>query len=212
MRLISGICATFTNREQFRQDLISEAKAPSHRHHRHEGYSVDADNIVHFENHLQLPGGKNKRTKPSKPEPPKADFEMVERYRRPSLAAQARTGELHRQRMRSTSPSRSLGRIEESDAGSSKAPSESQISLQLPDHFDDDEDADEEKAQDVQEIWFPGCHAVSNSLFFVIPISQPPEFLSTGLPTVLCLEKEICKITVHLIWQELRGVAELMNK
>ena len=86
---------------------------------------------------------------------------MIERYRRPSLAAQARTGEHHRQRMRSASPSRSLGRIAESDCGSSVAPSGSQISLQLPEHIDDDEDADEEKPQDLQEIWFPGCHAVS---------------------------------------------------
>lgn len=136
---------------------------------------------------------------------------MIERYRRPSLAAQARTGELHRQRMRSSSPSRSLGRIEESDAGSSKAPSESQISLQLPDHFDDDEDADEEKAQDVQEIWFPGCHAVSSSLFCHSHFSTP-RIRKRRSPNSIVFREEVCKITVDLIWQEAPEVAELMNK
>ena len=44
---------------------------------------------------------------------------------------------------------------------------DSQVSLQQvmePDE-DEEEDAYENKAQDIQEVWFPGCHAVGNSIF-----------------------------------------------
>ena len=65
-------------------------------------------------------------------------------------------------RQRSISPAKSLGVVSERDDRSTKT-GDSQISLQLPSRplEDDDEDAYEAAAQDIVEIWFPGCHAVS---------------------------------------------------
>ena len=64
----------------------------------------------------------------------------------------------------SVSPARSLAKLTECDETSirtaSSRPVSSQMSMQLPPReLDDDED--EDAAQDIQELWFPGCHAVS---------------------------------------------------
>lgn len=81
-----------------------------------------------------------------------------ERYRRPSHARLS----LQRERRLSISPARSLTRLTEGDETSirtaSSRPASSHISLQLPAReLADDED--EDAPQDIQELWFPGCHA-----------------------------------------------------
>lgn len=93
-------------------------------------------------------------------EPPKPT-EPTERFRRPS---QARLS-VSRERQKSISPARSLGKVSENDASSIHTAS-SQVSLQLPPR-ESDEDDDENAPQDIQEVWFPGNHAVSIHLSFV---------------------------------------------
>ena len=85
-------------------------------------------------------------------EPPK-DLAPNQRFRRQS---QARLS-VSQEHQRSTNPSRSLDHVSEND-GASINSSNSQLSLQLPPRTEDD--ADEDAEQDIQEIWFPGCHAV----------------------------------------------------
>ena len=85
-------------------------------------------------------------------EPPK-EFPPNERFRRQSYARLS----VSQERRKSISPARSLEHISEND-GASINSSASQLSLQLPPRTDDD--ADEDAEQDIQEVWFPGCHAV----------------------------------------------------
>ena len=86
------------------------------------------------------------------------DQDETPRYRRASQAHLRAPN----QDYRSISPAKSLGVVSEHDDRSMKT-GDSQISLQLPSRplDDDDEDAYEAAAQDIVEIWFPGCHAVS---------------------------------------------------
>ena len=79
------------------------------------------------------------------------------RYRR---ASQAHLRAPH-QSQRSISPARSLGVISDHDNRSTKT-GDSQISLRLPQRsFEDDDEAYDAAPQDIVEVWFPGCHAVS---------------------------------------------------
>lgn len=150
-------------RAKFRQDLISEAKIMNETRHTHRNGRSRQDSSYnaiekpvhrsdHLGDHLEIP----KKVV----EAPKATIPS-ERYRRPS---QHHLSLQHDRRM-SASPARSLGRVSEYDEASVKSvssrPASSQISLQLP--RNDDSDEDEDRPQNIEEIWFPGCHAVSLS-------------------------------------------------
>ena len=99
-----------------------------------------------------------KKSKPSgKMHEKKEDQDETPRYRRASQAHLRAP----RQGQRSISPARSLGVISDHDNRSTKT-GDSQISLQLPQRpFEDDDEAYEAAPQDIVEVWFPGCHAVS---------------------------------------------------
>ena len=147
-------------RAKFRQDLISETKTlrpGQHLHFHHQTH----EKMLYAGRSEKLNEQHSKLEVPVKvPQPPKV-IVTSQRYRRPSRARLS----VPQERRMSTSPVRSLARVSENDASSIQTASShmasSQLSLQLPHHdVDDDDDADEEAAQDIQEIWFPGSHAV----------------------------------------------------
>ncbi|MCJ1419842.1 hypothetical protein MMC32_006198 [Xylographa parallela] len=148
-------------RAKFRQDLISETKRIdfTHRHHLHNHvhhhlqqqptYPTNSEKPTQHHDRLDLPRRKIETPEVAMPS---------ERYRRPS---QHRLS-VPRERGMSVSPARSLAKLTECDETSirtaSSRPVSSQMSMQLPPReLDDDED--EDAAQDIQELWFPGCHA-----------------------------------------------------
>ncbi|KAI4277853.1 MAG: hypothetical protein L6R38_005357 [Xanthoria sp. 2 TBL-2021] len=151
-------------RAKFRSDLISDTKASEeqarHRQHRHH----------HHHRHEQ---GGQVRTNGDRTAQDEKDvyskYRQPDRYRRsshvrPMTEAAKHTGErtnrrdpshlgdrLTRedmQRRRSLSPRR--GR--EESAGS-------HLSLVPPTPFEDEDELDESADQDIEELWFPGCHA-----------------------------------------------------
>jgi Uncharacterized alpha/beta hydrolase domain (DUF2235) len=137
-------------RAKFRQDLISESNKTVRVSR---GRVVEKDDA----GHLKMPEKtvKVKQTEPS----------ASERYRRKSHAHQ------HALRQyRDASPARSTNQIseQETDAPSlhtaSSNPSLRPVRRATGDMDDDDgddDDADEALPQDIDEVWFPGCHAVS---------------------------------------------------
>jgi hypothetical protein len=142
-------------RAKFRQDLISETK-PAHvegeREHDHDhdhedkrGREQDRVHKDQFGASLDLPGKSG------------APGSAIKPQHKPHLH---RLEELRREH----SPMSRLARVDEGDGHSMNTVS-SNLSNQLHrphTHFsdDDDDDADEAIPQDIQEIWFPGCHAV----------------------------------------------------
>ena len=145
-------------RSKFRQDLIGETKnrSLSRKHHGRHGKHLDDMR----RNHLGVP---HEGTERPQEDGPKEEETPSPRYRRPSHAQQAN------RRQRSVSPARSLGAVTEEDGHSMTA---SSVSLPLRsrsghadgEEEDDDDDADEALPQDIQEMWFPGCHAVCDTL------------------------------------------------
>ena len=153
-KVIRHAVAIDERRAKFRQDLISQTSTSgSKRHH---------------DDHLR-----NGRTKTRQEEGQNEDEQLTiptapDRFRRPSQARllndEERISRYRRSSQRNHSRSVSPGKVErkgsENDHGSINTAS-SQVSFQLPDRAPEhDEDSeDEEAAQDIEEIWFPGCHA-----------------------------------------------------
>lgn len=154
-------------RAKFRSDLISEAK-PQHKHkHQHHRHKQPPD-----EQHEEKREDRRNGTTRREPEPKSAS----DRFRRPSqsrpppettnrfaprFSAQDEEGRLMPRlssppggRMRSISAVRDV----EEDA-SSIITDISQTSIAPPRPPDDEDDLDEEAEQDIEELWFPGCHA-----------------------------------------------------
>lgn len=110
-------------------------------------------NLTRLEDHLRIPK--------KEVEPHHEEDKPLERYRRTSRA-RSRVPE-EGGRIRSVSPAPSLGPLNENDHHSMTASSTSNLHhlRNCGDGDDDDDDADEALPQDIQEMWFPGGHAVS---------------------------------------------------
>lgn len=143
-------------RAKFRQDLISESKTTGK-------VSRGRDLQNHVADHLGIPQRTNV-------EPHDHEVPQSQRYRRKSHAPRKNTAS------RDASPARSMSMAVPSDAGTdgqslhtvSSNPSLRPVRastlhahVDQADLDDEEEDADEALPQDIQEVWFPGCHAVS---------------------------------------------------
>lgn len=153
-------------RAKFRSDLISEGqstKPDHHQHHHHRGRE---------QNQKQIPKGNG--------DPISRDnvqSEPTDRFRRPSQARPMRdttkslNGRFSREeghlkprmssaavdQQRSVSPT-NLYNIQDGDASSTHT-NTSQLSVAPPRPPEDEDDIDEAANQDIEELWFPGCHA-----------------------------------------------------
>ena len=152
-------------RAKFRSDLISETKMSKPgqtQHQQHYNMAIKQeegrkDRIANQSETIQPPMNRFRRpsqaqhqhrtTRQSKPQP---DHEG-------QLAARMNTS--NRNRLRSLSPPASLKGGMDGDTAS--IPSNmSQVSIKPPrPPDDDDDDMDEAAKQDIEELWFPGCHA-----------------------------------------------------
>jgi hypothetical protein len=140
-------------RAKFRQDLISQAK-PNRKHHykgrhRHKhlhGYS-DEKNVDD--------GEQQRGRKPSMPHNRRDTLAVPPTYRDRSETAGVRT----------LSPGYS---VSDRTGPSSAASSVSNISLDAINMYQTS-DGDDEAEQDIQEVWFAGCHAVSPLAWYTFP-------------------------------------------
>lgn len=158
-------------RAKFRSDLISEtAPHQKHRHHHHRQQPDDGrkaenkegltngttDHQATRRDTLQKPTTDRFR-RPSQVRPPQGSMSR----HNPRLSAHDEEGLLM---PRQSSPtisrlrSMSTGRGAEGDASSINT-DVSHISGAPPRPPDDDDDVDEAAEQDIEELWFPGCHA-----------------------------------------------------
>ena len=162
-------------RAKFRQDLISETKmAKPHEHHRHR--------------HPRKPAVTNRHSKVQIEDnsvPPKRELDRFRRHSQvramgermsqshmhrisvqdeqgrlvPRMSSPNRLASQDRSRLRSMSPAGSHGDVSDPDASSVHSAT-TQTSIMAPiAPLDDDNEEDEAAAQDIEEIWFPGCHA-----------------------------------------------------
>lgn len=150
-------------RAKFRSDLISESKSPgqSEHHHLHHrgrkggpneksskevnGSATDRNNVDRFRRRSQLrPTGQNNRDMS-----PHARAALDQGHLDPQASI---TG-----RFRSPSPAVSRSGASEMDRSSIHSTTSSFLPAQI--HTDEDDDQDEAAAQNIEEIWFPGCHA-----------------------------------------------------
>ncbi|MCJ1286440.1 hypothetical protein MMC26_005785 [Xylographa opegraphella] len=148
-------------RAKFRQDLISETKRidATHRHDHNDHvdhhlpqqpiHPAGSEKPPQRHDHLDLPHLEVDAPRATTPN---------ERYRRPSHHRLS----VQRERGLSISPTRPPAKLTECDRTSirtaSSRPASSQMSLLPPPReLEDDEDGD--ASQDIQEVWFPGCHA-----------------------------------------------------
>ncbi|KAL9103551.1 MAG: hypothetical protein Q9163_001429 [Psora crenata] len=136
-------------RAKFRQDLISESKsARSHSGARHHHHLLQGRKPYPTDTH------RNATMTGLKPNP-----NQVDRFRRPSRVRPISGG-----KNRSASPQGDMsvgrGRLGRSDMDAASV--HSTPSSLLPQHIQNPEDSDEENEtakQDIEELWFPGCHA-----------------------------------------------------
>ncbi|SLM35136.1 Domain of unknown function DUF2235 [Lasallia pustulata] len=153
-KVIRHAVAIDERRAKFRQDLISQTSVSGpHRHH--------DDHLRYGRTETGQEQQQNQDDQLTIPEAP-------ERFRRPSQARLLHGNELNpryrRSSQRAHSRSISPGKVErkrpDNDLGSINTAS-SQVSLQPSNRaLERDEDSDDEEAvQDIEEIWFPGCHA-----------------------------------------------------
>lgn len=158
-------------RAKFRQDLISghpknQNQNQNHHHHHHHRKRL------HHSNNAE----KQEDYEEREPRPERALKAPVDRFRRPSQArtshdtskpnnprfsAQDQEGRLmprlssvDTNRLRSTSPAY----LHDGDASSIRTDA-SQLSAAPQRPPEDEEDIDEAAEQDIEELWFPGCHA-----------------------------------------------------
>ena len=148
--MIRHAVAIDERRAKFRQDLIGETKA--HHSHSREAMSRDRRQT------LTVPGQEEEETEP------KEEEELNTRYRRSKRRGRSRERSEDRRRssyMSNISPTRSISVGREEDQRSVTASTVSGVPrIHLgDDDSDSDDEADEELPQNVQEIWFPGCHA-----------------------------------------------------
>ncbi|KAI9712612.1 MAG: hypothetical protein M1812_006792 [Candelaria pacifica] len=149
-------------RAKFRQDLISETKSTPKKHHlrKHQNSSNH-----HRKGHQHPKQGEvllpHSGVKGGEKTNQTLDVQGPGNYRRPS---RARSTDFPRyrtpsrsSRQHSSTRSRSPMDVSKQEFRSEGDPNETQTSLVLPiDGFSDSED---ETEQDIQEVWFPGCHA-----------------------------------------------------
>lgn len=172
-KVIRHAVAIDERRAKFRQDLISQTSASgSHRHHDHHLRNGKTETRQgqrqNQDDQLTVPMAPERFRRPSQARP-LDDDELTSRYRRSS----------QRDRSRSISPGKVERKRSDNNLGSINRAS-SQVSLQPSDRAPEhDEDSDDEgAAQDIEEIWFPGCHADIGGGW---PLSPDEEFpLSHG--------------------------------
>lgn len=157
-------------RAKFRQDLISQQKSrkkPHQNHHRHQ----------HHEHHQYLQKLEEAKTQNddgnSEARRDTASTTAADRYRRPSQFQQ-----VHKDRRAFSAKPATFteeeGRLRPSAANLSRGPSlafakdadassvntdTSQIRVAPPRPPGEEDDDDEAAEQDIEELWFPGCHA-----------------------------------------------------
>lgn len=153
-KVIRHAVAIDERRAKFRQDLISQSNVSgSHRHvkdqRRNNRTETKKERGQNQDDELNIPKAPERFRRPSQARHLN-DEELISRYRRSS----------QRNGSRSISPKKVERKKYEHDLGSIKTAS-SQVSLQLSDRaLEHGEDSDDEDAaQDIEEIWFPGCHA-----------------------------------------------------
>ena len=150
-------------RAKFRQDLIQATSPLLHRMNSHKSNHTDPRKLTEFNDHLTVPIEANqKHLEPNKPD----------RYRRHSQTQLTQAGMkspllrpgLSNGVSRSPSPGqRSASPATSVTSQRKREPSptcsdDSRLSLQLA-LQDEETDEDETDGQDIQEVWFPGCHA-----------------------------------------------------
>ena len=141
-------------RSKFRQDLVGETKTRPHREHRGR--------------HKEHRKGNSLGVPQKEAERPKEEEATSSRYRRPSHAQHPYRRNAVGNRQRSPSPAKSPSKSPSAvtdDDGHSMTASSVSLPSRSPNaggEDEDDDDADEALPQDIQEMWFPGCHAVCN--------------------------------------------------
>ena len=144
-------------RAKFRSDLISGAKVsqPRHKHH-HLHHRRGRGNATSDRRDNPKPEGEDRFRRKSRVRAPMTEDKFAHQ---PTYAhgdhLDPRSGT--QARLRSTSPTANSGKDLET---SSIASGTSTTSFQPGNHpEDDEEEADELEEQDIEELWFPGCHA-----------------------------------------------------
>ncbi|KAL8832164.1 MAG: hypothetical protein Q9191_000437 [Dirinaria sp. TL-2023a] len=161
-------------RAKFRQDLISETRMSKdhehrrHHHHRKQAQTNGSSTTEHNRDGLPTPQASDRFRRPSQV---RAMGERSPRARSPHLSAQDDQGHLmpslgstvrlasqERPQYRSVgSESHTIAADQDACSIHSVVSQGSMIpSLVQP---DDEEDEDEAAAQNIEEVWFPGCHA-----------------------------------------------------
>ncbi len=159
-RIVRHAVGIDERRAKFRQDLVSETRPTPENHHQRKHYDSNHRRISywHTEQHakrsqvstegkggtyqtsgVQGPGRYRKPTRTTTPD--------VRRFRTQSRSSHRRSSE------RSRSPNSTC----KQDFLFERDPKGTQISLALP--INDVSDSEDETRQDIQEVWFPGCHA-----------------------------------------------------
>lgn len=171
-------------RAKFRQDLLGESK-PTKTHRHHHKHHQDGNQEQHQRNGGRTPDRGNATS-------------TTDRFRRPSQARPTPEknkplnsrlsvpDEEGRLAPRQSSPAKSRERSlslaygEDGDASSINTDT-SQLSIAPPRPLEDEADADEAAEQDIEELWFPGCHADLGGGW---PLSTNEEFALSHAPLV----------------------------
>ncbi|KAK8203020.1 hypothetical protein IWZ01DRAFT_119371 [Phyllosticta capitalensis] len=147
-RVIRHAVAIDERRAKFRQDLISEVKTTKKRHHHHRWTSGRHPNVVEEdEDHLAA------RNKPELS--PAQSPERHNAFNRKLNVPRAYRDSSETSGLRSLSPGMSPSGAYR---GRSRAISELSQQSSAPDRHDTGYDSDQDP-QDIQEVWFSGCHA-----------------------------------------------------
>lgn len=134
-------------RAKFRQDLISQDKPNQAHHYKRRHKHGEVQSFFHtIANTNENDGEQSRGRKTSILEGRRDTLAVPPTYRDQSETSGVRT------RSRSLEPERS--------GPNSTATSISNLSLDVIQHYDNS-DSDGEGEQDIQEVWFAGCHAVS---------------------------------------------------
>ena len=181
-------------RAKFRQDLVSGTKmSKAHKHHRH--HRPGQHTAAERKPETPAAGGPvpqkrepDRFRRPSQvgamgermPSPQNSRMSVQDEQGRlmPRMSSANRLSSQDRGRLRSVSAGGSFDETSNADAGSIRSAT-TQISIMAPVvPPDDDNEKDEAAAQNIEEIWFPGCHADLGGGW---PLSASEEFpLSHG--------------------------------
>lgn len=144
-RVIRHAVSIDERRAKFRQDLISEAKTSKH-HEEHTGSKPSLSGADRFRRRSQF----SSTVKLNKAMSPRLSA-VEEGFLDPG----------HSSHGRPASPGPVISRNAASDGASIKTSTsiDSYQPGQHPDDEDEDDDRDEAAEQDIEELWFPGCHA-----------------------------------------------------